>query len=48
MNRLWVDANIVLRFITKEPEEMAERAARLMAQAEAGKVVSVYKPAHIG
>ena len=38
MSRLWVDANIILRFITKEPEEMAERAARLMAQAEAGEV----------
>jgi predicted nucleic acid-binding protein len=38
MSRLWVDANIVLRFITKEPENMAERAARLMAQAEAGEV----------
>lgn len=38
MNRLWVDANIMLRFITKEPEEMAVRAARLMAQAEAGEV----------
>jgi predicted nucleic-acid-binding protein len=38
VSRLWVDANIVLRFITKEPEDMAERAARLMAQAEAGEV----------
>lgn len=38
MSRLWVDANIILRFITKDPEEMAERAARLMVQAEAGEV----------
>lgn len=41
MRRLWVDANVILRFITKEPEEMAELAARLMAQAEAG-AVSLY------
>jgi predicted nucleic acid-binding protein len=41
MSRLWVDANVMLRFITKEPEEMAARAARLMAQAEAG-AVSLY------
>ncbi|MDH3603974.1 MAG: PIN domain-containing protein [Candidatus Tectomicrobia bacterium] len=44
MSRLWVDANIILRFITKEPEEMAERAARLMAQAEAGEVSLYISP----
>jgi predicted nucleic-acid-binding protein len=36
VSRLWVDANIILRFVTKEPPKMAARAAQLMAQAEAG------------
>jgi predicted nucleic-acid-binding protein len=44
VSRLWVDANFVLRFITKEPEVMAERAARLMAQAEAGEVSLYISP----
>jgi predicted nucleic acid-binding protein len=34
MKRLWVDANVLLRFITKDPPALAERAARLMAKAE--------------
>ncbi len=36
MTRLWVDANVVLRFLTGEPEEMAVQAARLMKRAEGG------------
>lgn len=44
MSRLWVDANIVLPCITKEPEEMAARAARLMAQAKAGAVALYIAP----
>ncbi|MEW5959922.1 MAG: PIN domain-containing protein [Chloroflexota bacterium] len=38
MTRLWVDANVVLRFLTGEPEPMAARAARLMVQAEQGEI----------
>jgi predicted nucleic-acid-binding protein len=44
VSRLWVDANVILRFITKEPLEMAERAARLMARAEAGEVSLYLSP----
>jgi predicted nucleic-acid-binding protein len=38
VSRLWVDANVILRFLTKDPPEMAERSARLMAEAERGEV----------
>jgi predicted nucleic acid-binding protein len=38
MQRLWVDANVILRFVTKDPPKLAERAARLMARAENGEV----------
>ncbi len=38
MSRLWLDANVILRFLTGEPEEMHERSARLMARAEQGEV----------
>lgn len=36
MTRLWIDANVLLRFLTGEPKDLAERAARLMARAERG------------
>ena len=38
MKRLWVDANVILRFVTKDPPALAARAARLMAKAEQGEV----------
>lgn len=41
MKRLRVDANVLLRFLTGEPESMAERAARLMRRAEKGEVLLV-------
>jgi predicted nucleic acid-binding protein len=44
MKRLWVDANVLLRFLTGEPEGMAERSARLMQRAEAGEVRLVLSP----
>ena len=34
MTTLWLDANVILRFLTGDPEEMAERSRRLMAKAE--------------
>jgi predicted nucleic acid-binding protein len=43
VTRLWLDANVILRFLTKDPPEMAERSARLMAKAERGEV-SLYIP----
>lgn len=39
--RLWVDANVVLRFLMRNPEEQAERAAKLMSRAERGEVTLV-------
>ncbi len=44
MKRYWVDANVLLRFLTGEPEPMAERAARLMRQAEQGEVLLILTP----
>lgn len=44
MKRLWVDANVLLRFLTGEPEGLAERSARLMRRAEAGDVRLVLSP----
>lgn len=41
MKRLRVDANVLLRFLTGEPEDMAERAARLMRRAEKGEVLLI-------
>lgn len=39
MSELWVDANILLRFITGDPPDLAERALRLMQRAEQGEVI---------
>jgi len=41
VKRLWVDANVLLRFLTGDPPEMAERSARLMSKAEDGEIVLV-------
>ena len=38
MTRLWLDANVILRFLTGEPREMHERSAELMKRAERGEV----------
>lgn len=38
MTNLWIDANVLLRLITDEPLELAERATRLAEQAEQGNV----------
>ena len=38
MSRLWLDANVVLRYLTKDPSETAERSACLMAKAERGEL----------
>jgi predicted nucleic acid-binding protein len=41
VTRLWVDANVLVRFLTKEPPELAERSAALMSRAERGEVMLV-------
>jgi predicted nucleic acid-binding protein len=38
VSRLWLDANVIPRFLTKDSPGMAERSARLMTQAERGEV----------
>jgi predicted nucleic acid-binding protein len=35
---LWVDANVVLRFLTGDPPEMAAKALELMSRAEKGDI----------
>jgi predicted nucleic acid-binding protein len=35
---LWVDTNVLLRFLTGDPPDQAERARRLVARAENGEV----------
>jgi len=44
VKRLRVDANVLLRFLTGEPESLAQRAARLIRRAEAGEVLLVLSP----
>jgi predicted nucleic-acid-binding protein len=44
MTRLWVDANVILRFLTGEPEAMAVRAARLIERVERGEVSLFISP----
>ncbi len=36
MTNLWVDANVLLRLITNEPPDLAERFPRLTERAEQG------------
>lgn len=36
--RLWLDANVVVRFLVQDPPELGERALRLMARAERGEL----------
>ncbi|UBF29177.1 PIN domain-containing protein [Kovacikia minuta CCNUW1] len=38
MTELWVDANVLLRLITGDPPELAQRAARLAQRAERGEI----------
>jgi predicted nucleic acid-binding protein len=44
MTRLWLDANVILRFLTGDPEALAQRAARLMTKAENGEVILFIAP----
>ncbi|WP_258360725.1 hypothetical protein [Moorella sulfitireducens (nom. illeg.)] len=38
MTYLWIDANVILRFITGDPPEMAVKTLKLMARAEKGDI----------
>lgn len=44
MTRVWVDANVVLRFLTGEPPDLAARARQLLQKAERGEVVLCLSP----
>ncbi|MEH2364687.1 PIN domain-containing protein [Nostoc sp.] len=44
MTNLWVDANILLRFLTGEPPDLAQRAFRLIQKAESGEVTLRLSP----
>lgn len=38
MKCLWMDANVILRFLTGDPPEMAAKALSLMRRAEGGEI----------
>jgi predicted nucleic acid-binding protein len=44
MSNLWVDANVLLRLLTGEPPELAQRALRLAQRAERGEVTLRLSP----
>jgi predicted nucleic acid-binding protein len=41
---LWLDANVLLRYLTDDPPLMAEQAAALLARAERGEVLLRVSP----
>ncbi len=44
MKPLWVDANVLLRLLTNDPPEMAEKAAALAGGAERGEIILRVSP----
>ncbi len=44
MKKVFIDANVVLRFITKDPPEMAEAALNIFKKAEAGEINLILIP----
>jgi predicted nucleic acid-binding protein len=38
MNDFWIDANLILRFLTGEPQDLAERSLRFIQRAERGEI----------
>ncbi len=44
MSELWVDANVLLRLVTKEPNDLYQRASRLAEQAERREVTLRLSP----
>ncbi|MCM0594472.1 MAG: PIN domain-containing protein [Gloeotrichia echinulata DVL01] len=44
MTDFWIDANVLLRFLTGEPPQLAERALRLIQRAEQGEITLRLSP----
>jgi len=44
MKRAFIDANVILRYLTKDPPEMAEAALKIFMDAEKGKVSILITP----
>jgi len=42
--RFWIDANVIVRFLTKDPPDMAKQAAKLMERAEKGELILIVAP----
>lgn len=38
MTVAWLDTNVVVRFLTRDPRRLADRADRLLAKAQAGEI----------
>lgn len=38
-DRQWIDANVVVRFLTDDPKEMADRSELLLQRADLGEVI---------
>lgn len=38
MRDFWIDANLILRFLTREPQDLAERALHFIQRAERGEI----------
>jgi predicted nucleic acid-binding protein len=44
MTNFWIDANLILRFLTKEPQDLAERSLRFIQRAEQGEITLQITP----
>ena len=44
MRRAFIDANVILRYLTKDPPEMAEAALKTFIDAQEGKVLLLITP----
>ena len=44
MTTAWLDTNVVVRFLTRNPADLAERADRLFAKAQAGQIALRLNP----
>ena len=44
MKDFWIDANFILRFLTGEPQDLAERALRFIQRAERGEIILKVTP----
>jgi len=44
MQRFWIDANIVLRLLTDDPKDQAEKVQRIMERAQRGEIELILNP----